>query len=434
MTIKPGAEIAKIEYFIENVGAFGIFQKSFMVLLQLQALFICFCYTFMTFAIMRPTLQCHDFGKNMTEKCDILANCTNYTIIPEAGFNSLRMSFPESLVGTECGSNALDPLLSLVSLREIMGGIVFFFAGFLCDLVGRKPMIIIGTTATVFSSFLASVSPKLSMFIVFWMMIAIGDSFKGTAVATLSNESTISRYRLALNFVNTWAFAYPIIALFAFWIRDWRKMLVAAGCLGVPVLLSFIIIPESPRWLMVRRKYGRAAAALNRIAWFNRKKIRYTEDCIRKELEPLQPVAAHHSSNLKTWFHDLKSTRLVLKNRRLMLFLVFLLWHYIFGVAVGVNFVLNAGQLELNPYLSMAFVGLFRIWTPFVVIGLDLYHPKFSRRFYVLGSFVLVVAPMVVCAVLAVAQDSVGKGELYLFLLSVEVVLFLCLIGHFFCP
>lgn len=59
-------------------------------------------------------------------------------------------------------------------------------------------------------------------------------------------------YQLPFGLGNT------VMAIFAYWFRDWRKLEFALATLSSLYMLYWFVLPESPRWLLATRQNEKA--------------------------------------------------------------------------------------------------------------------------------------------------------------------------------
>lgn len=76
------------------------------------------------------------------------------------------------------------------------------------------------------------------------------------------------------NFVAVvYTLCYPVggilAALAGQWMSAWRTMLFWSALAATFTVPLFVLLPESPRWLIANEKYERAKKVLRRAAWFN---------------------------------------------------------------------------------------------------------------------------------------------------------------------
>ena len=69
------------------------------------------------------------------------------------------------------------------------------------------------------------------------------------------------------------AIGEAIVCLIAMGIRDWKLFQIVSSIPMFLMLIIWFIIPESPRWLIVNKKYENAVKVINKAAKFN--KVRF---------------------------------------------------------------------------------------------------------------------------------------------------------------
>lgn len=62
---------------------------------------------------------------------------------------------------------------------------------------------------------------------------------------------------------------YMILPILAYFIRDWRDLQLAISLPSVGLLITWCYLPESPRWLIRKGKWGQAEYILHKAAQKN---------------------------------------------------------------------------------------------------------------------------------------------------------------------
>lgn len=151
--------------------------------------------------------------------------------------------------------------LSLNTASIWIGAMVAgFFAGYLSDWLGRKPVLFWGAIITIIGVVIQTASQNIGMFIAGRIIIGLGSGISGVAAPTYMAETAPVQWRawmLALYFdlwfvggliaagitygtqyiLTTWAWRLPSLL----------QLLPSACCIAI---LPFI--PESPRWLVYK--------------------------------------------------------------------------------------------------------------------------------------------------------------------------------------
>jgi hypothetical protein len=124
--------------------------------------------------------------------------------------------------------------------------------------------------------------------------------------------------------------------------------------------------------LIQKGRYARAAAALNRIAWFNRRPVRYTPE----QLHAVEILHVHKNKHYTVW-HLFATRRVALYSITQILIgcVQNLVWTVIL---LGIN------DLAGSPFMNISLFGILRLWTPFAAVFLDTRFKWFGRRMLLL--------------------------------------------------
>ena len=184
--------------------------------------------------------------------------------------------------------------------------------------------------------------------------------------------------------------------LIAWATQDWRQHLLLANTISLPAsLASLFIFQESPRWLIQKGRYAQAATCLNRIAWFNRRPVRFTA----ADLCHVKVLHEHKDKHYTIWH--------LFATRRLALYSVTQALTGCVQSLVWMVILMGIGDLAGSPFMTIVLLGVLRLWTPFTVIALDTRFRWFGRRLLLLTSLGLVS----LCFGLMVAIHVAGYWE-----------------------
>ncbi|KAL2077663.1 hypothetical protein ACEWY4_027167 [Coilia grayii] len=217
-----------------------------------------------------------------------------------------------------------------------------FLSGIISDRYGRK-IIFFATMAvqTVFSLIQAA-SNSWEMFCVFYFIVGMGQIANYCAAFILGCELLNKSCRVTFATVGisfTYALGYALLPLFAFFIRDWRMLLVALSVPGFLYIPLWWYIPESPRWLLSQGRVEdaeaiiRAAAKMNGIS---------PPDVIFKRDDTAKLMKKH------TWLDLFRTTNI----RNITILNVFI-WTIISLTYFGLS--LNTPNMDGDPYLNCLF-------------------------------------------------------------------------------
>lgn len=95
------------------------------------------------------------------------------------------------------------------------------------------------------------------------------------------SQLTDWKNRWIVNSCFQWAFGGLVVDLIAFVVRDWRNYFVIINFVTCPLLIGYLLLKESPRWLIQKGRLNDAAYHLSRLAseqWNNRNVVIYPEE------------------------------------------------------------------------------------------------------------------------------------------------------------
>ncbi|XP_068061775.1 solute carrier family 22 member 4 isoform X2 [Anomalospiza imberbis] len=153
-----------------------------------------------------------------------------------------------------CEDDWKTPLTSSLFFVGVLIG--SFISGQLSDRFGRKNILFLTMAVQTGFSFLQIFSTSWEMFTVLFLIVGMGQ---------------ISNYVVAfiLGVCIFFAIGYMLLPLFAYFIRDWRMLLLALTVPGLFCIPLWWIIPESPRWLISQGRYKEAEAIIQKAAKMN---------------------------------------------------------------------------------------------------------------------------------------------------------------------
>ncbi len=117
-----------------------------------------------------------------------------------------------------------------------------------------------------------------------------------------------------------WAFAYSLLPLVAYYIRDWRDIQLVSTIPLPPFLLFYWCLPECPRWLLSKGRVVEATKILEKAARINgltnggtlHFKLNQDIDSDAKKVQPLLDVECETSSNILDLFKTPNLRRITL--------------------------------------------------------------------------------------------------------------------------
>ncbi|XP_032012372.1 solute carrier family 22 member 4 isoform X1 [Hylobates moloch] len=214
-----------------------------------------------------------------------------------------------------CEDNWKVPLTtSLFFVGVLLGS---FMSGQLSDRFGRKNVLFATMAVQTGFSFLQIFSISWEMFTVLFVIVGMGQISNYVVAFILGTEILGKSVRIifsTLGVCTFFAVGYMLLPLFAYFIRDWRMLLLALTVPGVLCVPLWWFIPESPRWLLSQGRFREAEDIIHKAAKMNNIAV---PAVIFDSVEELNPLKQQ-----KAFILDLFRTR----NIAIMTIMSLLLW------------------------------------------------------------------------------------------------------------
>ena len=159
-------------------------------------------------------------------------------------------------------------ILPMAGIGQLAGSIA---VGCLADRIGRRLAFVLSGCLAGFGVGLGALAPSPGAFAVLLLIGGIGIGGVAPAASALLSELAPPAYRgrmMAWTQV-FWVGGWSIAATLGGWFEaalGWRGILAVGGLPAVLALVSWLVIPESPRYLVARGQYERAVALAERLA------------------------------------------------------------------------------------------------------------------------------------------------------------------------
>ncbi|XP_053187371.1 organic cation/carnitine transporter 2-like [Scomber japonicus] len=295
-------------------------------------------------------------GKQERSKCsryrlDVVRNLSAQGFIPGKDINltdleqescldgwSYSTAIYQSTIVSEfdlvCSEQWKQPFTSTLYFIGVLVG--SFFSGQLSDRFGRKPVFFATMAVQTIFSFVQVFSPSWTVFSIFLFFSGLGQIANYIAAFVLGTEILTGNVRVlysSLGVCLCFAIGYMMLPLFAYFLRDWRSLLMAVALPGLLYIPLWWLIPESPRWLLSQGKVEEAEAILRNAAKKNKVEA---PQVIFEEYH----VKRHHSVLDLIRTSNVRATTLILC----------LVWFTLSTGYFGLS--LNTSQLSADPYIS----------------------------------------------------------------------------------
>ncbi|KAB0394354.1 hypothetical protein E2I00_016630, partial [Balaenoptera physalus] len=137
---------------------------------------------------------------------------------------------------------------------------------------GRKTILFSTMAVQTGFSFLQFFSTNWEMFTTLFVIVGMGQISNYVVAFILGTEILGKSVRIifsTLGVCTFFAVGYMLLPLFAYFIRDWRMLLLALTLPGVLCFPLWWFIPESPRWLISQRRFREAEDIIQKAAKMN---------------------------------------------------------------------------------------------------------------------------------------------------------------------
>ncbi|XP_068605035.1 solute carrier family 22 member 2-like [Brachionichthys hirsutus] len=264
-----------------------------------------------------------------------------------AGRNSLVTEF--NLVCSDAW--LVDISQSILNVGFLVSSFVF---GYLADRFGRRSSILLSNALNLITGLALAVTPNYIAILVVRGILSFGVKGGWMTAYVMLTEIVGVEYRrtVGILFQMFYSVGLLILPLLAYFIKDWRWLQAAITAPYILFLSYYWFIPESPRWLISRKKYSKALEATKAMAKENKRKI-------SSEFETLTGDEADSSS---VSVLDLFRT----PNMRKYTFI--LMFNWLTTAVVYQGLVLRVGISQGNIYIDFLIAALVEFPAAFLIL------------------------------------------------------------------
>ncbi|XP_056407649.1 solute carrier family 22 member 7-like [Hyla sarda] len=378
----------RFEDVLSEVGVFGKFQILSLTILCLPRLILPLHFLLHIFISAVPPHHCyisdHRNPGNLSQEDLLLINVPRE---PDGSFSSCRMFSEPQLHLLQNRSQGATVNMSLVQncdqgwdydrttfysttvtqwdlvcdkkwMNQAAATIFFMglttgslICGFLSDRFGRRNILLVSFLVSAVFGVISAFGASYIMFSICRLLCGVGLMGMTLISITLALEWTDVSHRTFCGTISSlsWTAGYMVLALLAYFIRDWRWLLLATTSPCLLAIATWWWVPESARWLLTKQDCTAAHRYLSKCAELNGR-----PGFIQKiSPEVLQKTVSVESRKYNFW--DLVRTRQLRKNTACL----GVMW---FGVAFsyyGISF--HVTGFSLSPYLTHFIFGAIEI-------------------------------------------------------------------------
>ncbi|XP_042286978.1 solute carrier family 22 member 5-like isoform X1 [Thunnus maccoyii] len=239
-----------------------------------------------------------------------------------------------------CDDRWKNPLTSSLFFFGVLTG--SFISGQLSDRYGRKIVLFVTMAVQTVSTFIQVFSPSWPVFCAVFFVVGVGQISNYVAAFVLGTEILGPRVRIVYSTAGVSLFfgmGYMLLPLFAFFIRDWRMLLLGLTLPGFLYAPLWWYVPESPRWLLSQGRVAEAEAIVRNAAK-------------RNKIEPPQVIFSPLQKELQS---DRKKTHNICdllrsRNIRWISITLWLVWNILTIAYFALS--LNTANLYGNAYFN----------------------------------------------------------------------------------
>lgn len=316
-----------------------------------------------------------------------------------------------------CGKEGLKSLIQSIFMVGVFFGAPL--GGYFADRYGRKKLMTGSLWVFILVSITGSFSPYYQLFLLCRFLMAFTGNIVYQTSYIIAVESCTARQRAVVGILFSVPFALGVMALpvVAFHVRQWHLLHLAMSVPVIVLIVNTILLPESPRWLVLTGRWSEAEKELQRAArWNGRKpfdsswllatlKEMQTEEKIPKEEqhEPDAPPSSSSSSFSSRVKGALRSSLVFMRTPMLRRISLVMYFDWLVCTMVYYGISLNSANFSADPFLYMFLAGLmelpsYTLTIPFVV--------KFGRKAPLVAFFVLCALGTLVLMVLPGGRDT----------------------------
>ncbi|KAM9540833.1 solute carrier family 22 member 4-like isoform 2-T2 [Salvelinus alpinus] len=260
-----------------------------------------------------------------------------------------------------------------------------FISGQMSDRFGRKPALFTTIVIQIVATFAQIFSPNWEVFSIIFFFVGAGSVSNYVIAYVLGTEILSPGVRVVFSSLGVFlssAIGYMLMPPVAYFIREWRWLLVPMAGSGLIYIPLWWVIPESPRWLLSQGRVEEAEAILRDAA--RRNGVEAPEVIFT-------PSEVEDALAMKDMKHNILN---VMRSSNMLSVTVLcsLLWMIISCGYFAL--ILNTNNLNGNPYINCFLSGVVEVPAYFIALVLLRYcsrHLCQSSTLFLGGTVILFI-------------------------------------------
>merc|ERR1711892_215629 len=342
--------------FLE-IGESGTQQLKYGAILCLLKVYTPFNILQYTFVGRPNTFHCSRGEETLTNECfeNKVSSCTNLT-------------FEENTITSEWNLVCDNNWLSKATMSVLMFGFLLgaLLLGNLADRIGRKNNLFLTLVGMMFFNIISAFTSFYSVYLISRFLVGFFVAGNVLSIVVLMSELVGPSYRASYGLVIMGGFPIGIMLLsvLAYHVTSWRMLSTLVTLIGLPYLLAYYYLVESPRWLLSQNRQEDAEEVLQTIAAGN-------GNAGKLDMKDYKTLVL--PSNQKT---SQDSVLAMLMNKRLALVTMVLCYSWVVNGASYYSLTLAAGDTGTDIYTGTACSGLVEIPAAFLTYSAMEYYGR----------------------------------------------------------
>lgn len=284
--------------------------------------------------------------------------------------NGCQKSLNQTILLRACIHKLIYAIVFAASINSLACPLGGLLCGYILDKVGRKKTLIIINLFSITSWGILALANQDNVEIMYIQLlmsrflIGITTGLSSSPAAVYSAEIAQPNLRGRLTILTTLAVGLGILIIYVlgYFIPDnWRLVSAIACFISVFSLIVLIYIPESPTWLISKKRFDDAELSLNTLRGVPLRNAK-SNHAVLEELNLLKDKIIYSNNNPHTSIYSMLKQKQVYKPLGIMIgFFAFQQFSGIFVIIVyAVQFTAEVGVL-IDPFLCTVLIGIIRV-------------------------------------------------------------------------